>query len=116
LYFYPGVRDRVDEAVQPEHIYQLFIESLEKTLSKTALDKAISDSFLIKSGVMKRGNNASSAFSGSEKNLNKKKRKKNDIEEKDNKESVITSINEPKLNDGFSFEFLFEAPELLELP
>jgi hypothetical protein len=113
LYFYVGVRDRVDEAVQPEQIYQLFIESLEKTLSKTALDKAISDSFVIKSGVMKRGNNVSSAFLGSEKNLHRKKRKTNDlmIDDKNNAETV----KETKLNDGFSFEFSFESPELLEL-
>jgi hypothetical protein len=58
---------------------------------------------------MKRGNNVSSAFLGSEKNLNRKKRKKNDliIVDQNNGETVLSSIKETNVNDGFSFGFLF---------
>ena len=65
-----GVRDRIGEAVQPEEIYEIFLSKLGNILPKNVLEKAVSDSFVVKKGMMKRGNGALSGFFNGGRNNN----------------------------------------------
>jgi hypothetical protein len=100
-----GVRDRIGEAVQPEEIYQIFVEKLETVLPKTVLDKAVLESFSKKKSVMKRKQNELSGFfngthnnSNKEKNQGQRKSKAQDIESLD-----IDNTPSPQFSFGFSF-------------
>jgi hypothetical protein len=98
-----GVRDRIGEAIQPEEIYDLFLQKLEDVLPKTTLDKAIYDSFATKKSVMKRGNSELSGFFNGSNQLNSIATKK--------KQKTSTTCDENvkvKFADEFSFQFSFD--------
>ena len=106
-----GVRDRIGEAVQPEEIYQIFIEKLETVLTKDVLEKAILESFSKKKSVMKRKKNELSGFfninhNGSKKGKNQgqnKSRVIRDEEDLDTDRNNIIPEHSPQFSFGFSF-------------
>jgi hypothetical protein len=104
-HLFKGVRDRIGEAVQPEEIYQIFIEKLETVLPKNVLEKAVLESFSKKKSVMKRKQNELSGFfngtnnsSNKEKNQGQRKSKVQDIANSD-----IDNAPSPQFSFGFSF-------------
>ena len=99
---FTGVRDRVGEAVQPEEIYDMFLEKLKNCLSKEVLDKSISDSFTVKKSVMKRGKTELSGFFNGQNNLHNSMKAKKQCTEK-----LVNVDSKTNSNDNFSFQFSF---------
>ena len=99
-----GVRDRIGEAVQPEEIYQIFIEKLETVLSKAVLEKAILESFSKKKSVMKRKKSELSGFFNNEKNRGHRKHQScQAVEELDIVSNNVIPAPSPQFSFGFSF-------------
>jgi ribosomal protein L16 Arg81 hydroxylase len=105
-----GVRDRAEEAIQPDDMYEEFIKGLRLELPSEVLEKAIADSFVNKVTIVpKRTIGRLKLFDKESVSSKKQKRTSSAYDSQIVEKGIVSTLSVTKAPEEFSFGFHFSA-------